>query len=323
MGRIKTEENRSSTARARIAGAPATTRMGPVAAKPLAARPARAGNCFFWLSLPILLGSVVLAGCSSNANKGSGNTGSGGYTPFPSDYITASGNWQFTPTATTGVLPFTSLAGYINEEKTSYGYDLTTAVLQVQPSSASNCFADATVIPMDGHTTVVNVYLASFTDEQQVLSLQGTKNSAVNQLSGKYSISSGCASNLSGTIVGTEYADVNGTFAGALTNNPNQSATLSLTQYTTGTGDGVFLLSGTGTFNGFGCFSSGTLAAQNGGVLGNTITMNFSTNDVSGARAVLTGTINPSASTITLKSFNVVGGSCPASFGGGVLNLQT
>jgi hypothetical protein len=97
---------------------------------------------------------------------------------------------------------------------------------------------------------------------------------------------------------------------------------LALSQFQHGTGDGGYQTSGTATFANDNCFSQGTLTAQNGTVIGNAVTFTFTTNDPAGAQVVMTGTINTTASTLTLDSILVNGGSCPGTLGPATLTLQ-
>lgn len=271
------------------------------------------------LALPLVLLSLLLSGCSgSGSGSGSGGSGSGsGGGSGPAVQI--SGNWQLQVTPRSGPAPFTSLAGFIDEQGTGSS-PFTTAGFQAQPGS---CYTDATTVPMYGTTTGSGLNLVSFAVNNQVLTLNVQVDSTNSHFSGNYSIKGGCANGASGTVTGVEYSPVKGTYAGPITgSNPAATASLALTQYTQGNGDGTFLVSGTATFTGISCFSQGTLAAQNGAVLGDTIDLTFTTNDPGGAQVQMQGTFDTAASTLTFSSIQVNGGSCPGSLGTATLALQ-
>ena len=260
-----------------------------------------------------------LAGCSGNSGSGSGSGGGTPPTNPGKGYIYLTGNWEIQATATTGTAPFTSLAGFINEQGQNPGVDdVTTAALQAQPSS---CYANATSIPMQGNTEAANISLLSFPVNGQVMTIKGKKDATSTHFSAAYSISGGCANGAAGTLAGTQYAALTGTYSGAITSDAAQTLQLNLTQFTQGTGDGVFLVSGSAAFTGFSCFTKGTLASQDGAVIGSGVNLTFATNDSAGAQAVMTGTIDAAADTLTLSSITVKGGSCPGSLGAATLAI--
>jgi hypothetical protein len=266
----------------------------------------------------LAFGAAVLIGCShpggssaGGKSGSSGGSGSGGGTA-----VDVTGNWQitFTPSA-----PISSMAGYLSQQGQGDN-QFTTAALQAQ---TSGCFTDAATIPMYGTTTGMDVNLASFAIESQTLSVNVQANTNGNQFSGNYSIAGGCAGGVSGTVTGTEYAPLSGTYAGSITgSSPAVTMSLALSQDPAGTGLGTFPLSGSATFSGISCFSQGTLAAQDGNVIGNTVTMDFTTNGAEGDEIQMTGTFDPAASTLTLSSIQISGGSCSGSLGAATLVRQ-
>lgn len=272
------------------------------------------GRLHLMAALTLTITGMVLAGCTKGGGGGSGGSGSTGNSPLP-----ASGNWVFQVTPKSSPTPFTSLAGFINEEGQGSN-QFVTAALQAQTGA---CYTDAGIIPMYGGTSGSGLSLISFSVDSQVLSLDGDVASDGKSFTGKYSITGGCADGASGTATGTEYAAVNGTYSGSIDgSSPPETLNLTVAQYTQGTGDGAFLTSGTATFGGIGCFSQGTLAAQNGTVIGNAVNLTFNTNDPGGAQLNLVGTIDTAAQTLTLATIQVNGGSCPGSLGTAVLTLQ-
>jgi hypothetical protein len=262
----------------------------------------------------LALGAAVLIGCSHGGGPGSGSgsgSGSGGGTA-----VDVTGNWQieFSPPA-----PISSIAGYLSQQGQGAN-QFTTAALQAQ---TSGCFQDATTVPMTGETSGSDVNLASFAIDGQTLSINVQANADGNQFSGTYAIAGGCAGGTNGTVTGTEYLPLTGTFSGPVTgSSPAVTLSLSLSQYAAGTGLGTFPLSGSATFNGISCFSQGTLAAESGSVIGENVTMEFTTNDTQGAQVQMTGTIDPAASTLTLSSLQINGGSCSGTLGSATLLRQ-
>lgn len=267
------------------------------------------------LILPLLL--IVLSGCA-NPGSGPGSSGSGsgsGNSTYPS----FTGNWEIQVTPKNGPTPFTALAGFIYESGQGTS-EFLTASLQAQPST---CYTDAVIIPLYGGTDKSGLNLTSFSVNGQVLSINVQADTAGTQFSGNYSIKGGCADGASGTLTGTEYAAVDGTYAGTITgSSPAETMSLDLSQYIQGTGSGAFLVTGSATFTGISCFSQGTLASTNGTVIGNAVNLTFNTNDPEAAQLTVAGTIDTAAKTLTLTSIQVVGGSCPGSLGTATLTLQ-
>lgn len=268
-----------------------------------------------------LVGAIVLmmglVSCSTNGPPGGGKTGGGG----GGNYIFLSGNWEIQTTATAAPTPFTNLAGFINEQGQNPGVDdLTTVALQATPGS---CYEDATVIPMHGSTQGANLHVQSFSVNGQILTIKAKKDATATHLTGTYSISGGCANGASGTIDGTQYANMNGTYAGSIdSSNPPVTLSLNLSQYVQGSGNGSFLVSGNGAFTGIACFSTANLQSQNGAVVGKNVSLLFDTNDPKGAQLQLSGSIDSAADTLTLSEIQVIGGSCPGSLGTATLTAK-
>ena len=256
-----------------------------------------------------------LAGCTTARTPFTGTT-----TPPPEGYVFLTGNWVIQTTPTSSPTPFTGLAGYINEQDQNPGTnDPLTAALEAQPS---NCYLGADAIPLEGTVQGTAVSMRSFSVNGQYVTINATKNAKADQLTGTYSVSGGCANGAAGSITGTRYAILNGTYSGTITGNSGQTLQVNVSQNTDGTGSGNFFVSGTAAFTGISCFTSGTMAAQNGSIIGNKVVLDFTTNDPSGAQATLTGQIDPTAATFTVSSVVVTGGSCAGSLGTATLALQ-
>lgn len=263
--------------------------------------------------LAVFTVALVITGCTTAGTPITGGSG-------PTSYNYLTGNWVLQVTPTSGGTPFTTLSGFINEEDDKPGVnDNATAAFQAQPST---CYLGADIVPWYGYVYGTPVDFYSFDVNGQFVTIKATKNAAATQLTGTYSIAGGCANGDTGTITGTRYAVLKGTYAGSLANNSAQSMQLTLAQNVTGTGSGTFFVSGTATFAGFSCFTTGTMASTSGSIIGNTVQLNFTTNDVNGSNVILSGTIDPTAITLTLTSGSIQGGDCSGSLGTGTLTLQ-
>lgn len=230
------------------------------------------------------------------------------------------GNWVLQTTPNAGTTPFTSLSGFMDQLTQNYAVNNTvTAALEAQPST---CYLGADLIPLEGHINGDSLGLRSFNVNGQYLTLLGTSDSTGTHLTGTYSVSGGCANGAAGTFTGVRYAIFKGTYAGGFPGAAGRSMQMSVSQNTLGTGSGNFFVGGSATFTGFPCFTSGTMASTVGSIIGNTVQLDFTTNDVSGSHLLLAGTIDPTAGTFTVTTTQVTGGSCSGSLGQATLTLQ-
>lgn len=273
---------------------------------------------WFCLGLAITSTVVGLSGCKVPTG-GSGGSGTPGQ-PDP-NHIYSTGNWQIQATPTTGVAPFVALGGFINESGTDPGInDLTTAAFQAQ---STTCYVSTPTIPLEGAVLGYQLGLRSFNVDGQIVTISAAEDATVSHLTGTYSVAGGCADGASGVLDGVKYSSLTGNYKGALGETASaETIQLSLTQFLQGTGDGTFLVSGSGTFVGVPCFTQATLASSDGGVVGSAVKLSFVTNDPTSARLILTGTITPDAKTLILAAATVTGGSCAGSLGGAVLTSQ-
>lgn len=268
-----------------------------------------------------LAGSAILslAGCGGTVSVPSGTS-----TPPPVDYQYLTGNWQFQVTPATGTTaPFSAMAGFINEQGQDPGtFDESTAVLQVVPNTG--CYTGAaTVIPMSGNVQGTTAKYSSFSVNGQYLSITMTRDTPGTSLTGTYSDTGGCVKGNSGTVTGTKYASLTGNYTGTITGtSPAIGMTLTTSQGGQGTGNGVTEVGGSGVFTGFTCFTKGSLQVPASYVLGASTVLTFTTNDPTGAQAIVTGTFDQAAETITVSSFEVTSGSCAGSYGAASLAKQ-
>ena len=281
-------------------------------------RPVSGRNWPCLLRLTLVTTSLVwaLSGCGGNITKAAG-------TPVaPVDYLFLTGNWVFTATSTAGPAPFTTLVGFVNEQSENPGtYDIATAALQAQP--ATTCYVDAVTVPLQGSVVGTAVSLSSFSVNGQYLNITGTKDASSTHLTGTYAVSKGCAKGAKGNITGTRLDSLTGVYSGAFgANTPSETMQLTLSQDAQGTGDGRFFVSGTAAVNGVSCFTSATLSATSGYVLGNIATLAFATNEPSGSTLTVTGTFDQAASMLTAQTVQVTGGGCSGTYGATTLAVQ-
>jgi hypothetical protein len=272
-----------------------------------------------WITQSVLCCMLAcLAGCAKSGG-GNGN----GSNPPPS--VSVSGNWEIQATQTKGTAPFSSLAGFINDQGNSTtGSNFTTAALQATQSQTSLCYGSGAVIPLEGALQGGQLGLTSFSVDGQFLTLTAMEDSTGTHLTGTYSISGGCADGVKGTITGTEYAVLTGTYSGSVTgSSPARTIVLTLSQIPQGSGDGIFLVTGSAVFGGFNCFTNGTLPNSTSYVIGSFVSLTLNTDDANGAQVVMTGTIDSAADTFTVNSIAVNGGNCAGSLGAATLTRPT
>ena len=267
------------------------------------------------LALGVTLG---LSGCKTPL----GGSGGGSTPPTPDpNHIYSTGNWQIQATATTGIAPFVSIAGFINESGTDPGInDLTTAAFQAE---SNTCYTSTPTIPLQGAVLGYQLGLRSFNVDGQIVTISAAEDATVTHLTGTYSVAGGCADKATGTLNGERYSPLTGVYKGSFVSaTAPETVQLSLSQFGQGTGNGVFLVSGSGMFTGVPCFNQATLASSDGGVVGSTVNLSLVTNDPTNARLEVKGTITPDAKTFTIASATIMGGSCAGPLGGAGLTQQ-
>jgi hypothetical protein len=216
---------------------------------------------------------------------------------------------------------FQSLSGFIYEEAGTAGtQQFTTSAFQIQ--DPTSCFFGSQTIPSKGYSTGAVLSLRSFSINGQFMAVNANINPDGSQFNGTYVIDGGCANTATGTFIGTLYAPLTGTYSGPI-DGTSKTLQLSITQYIQGNGDGIFLVTGSASFNGFPCFMTGTLLDTGGAVSGNTAHLAFNTPDPTGAQMVLDGTFDTTADTLSLTSITVTSGSCEGSYGTATLKQQS
>ena len=266
-----------------------------------------------WKVLALSL-STAFVGCTTISHP------LGPITPPPS-YKFLTGNWQFTTSPTTGSATFGAFAGFIDEQSIDPGVDdPTTASLQIQEPAM--CFLGTIVVPFQGDTKGTAVGFQSFNDVSQFLSISATADATATHLNGTYAVGGGCASGSMGTLSGTKYDPLVGTYDGPVTGSTSTSAlSLALNQTLLANGNGSFNVTGSGTFQGNACFTQGTLTADSY-VVGSAVNLVLTTNEAGGSTVTLTGTFDPTADMINVANLTTSGGACSGTGGTATLTLQ-
>jgi hypothetical protein len=260
---------------------------------------------------------LTIGGCNATiipTSSGGSPTSSGSQPTFAN----FNGNWVLQFTATSGTTEFTQLSGFINDVGGSQHW--ATAALQ---GTLSDCFAGQSFIPWYGNINGNSMNLNSFLITGEVLTMTGNSNSDFTQFTGTYTLGGPCADGTTGNVVGTHYELLTGTYSGSLSSDAGQNLQLDLTQNTVATGNGTFFVAGTAKLQGFSCFASATLASYAGTVVGDNVQLQFTTNESPSSTLLLSGSIDPSADTLTANSLQVSGGQCSGSLGGASLMRQT
>ncbi len=270
-------------------------------------------NTARYSSLTLLL-VLATTGCSNIFYRNSD-------APTPTSAGPLTGNWQFDVTTTQGTAPFNQLTGAIDIlPQAADGTTSATALLLAQPDS---CFNGIPLLPLQGTLTTANLTLFSFSDTGQYLTMQVSPDATNTHLQGPFKITGGCADGTTGTLAGTKYAALTGTYAGPVTGNGNETLNLNLTQASADQGDGTFRVSGSATFAGIACFNKGTSNTTTTYVTGSDFQLTFTTNDPTGAQITLTGTMDPTAATLTVTQIAISSGACAGTLPGAQLLLAT
>ncbi len=228
------------------------------------------------------------------------------------------GNWVLQFTATSGATELTQLGGFINDVGGSQHW--ATAALQ---GTLADCLAGQSFVPWYGNINGDSMSLYSFLITGEMLTMTATSNATFTQFTGTYTLGGPCANGETGNVVGTRYASLTGTYSGSLNSDVGQSLQLDLTQNKTATGNGTFFVTGTAELEGFSCFTSATIASYAGTVVGSNVQLQFTTNESPSSTLTLSGSIDPTADTLTANSIQVSGGECAGSLGGATLTRQS
>lgn len=251
--------------------------------------------------------SILLSGCSGG-NTATQSTPPTQSNPIPPTYPSISGNWSLA--ATSQVVPGTFLlGGYLSNASSSASG--TIHVLN------STCYLAISDISITGTVSTAGaVSLTSSAVSGQTLTAKG-KISGGELSDGTYAIAGGCAGGDHGTVTGYLVPAFTNTYAGSFLSVSGLSidATATIAQSGPDT-DGFYHVTGTASFSGSPCFSSGTIATSviAGGYMAVTITTN------TGATVTYAGYItDPTGKTIS-GVYEVSGGACSGDRGTGSIS---
>ena len=241
---------------------------------------------------------ALLAGVFVLALAGCGATSNLNLTP---------GNWSMAGTPNGGGA---GSVFYIGGNLTQSGAKLTGTMEFI----SSTCYSFSQIVAFTGTVKGNNVKLTSANVGGEVLTItaSGTSGSA---LTGTYSIAGGIGCNgQTGTIAANPVASVSATWSGPLVGDsngdPNVMFAVALTEATTAATDGTFGLSGTLTYTGSTCSTSGTIDGTTSFIVGPYLLVNATTDD--GGTLTYTADLNNTASptATTNSSYSVSGGNC-------------
>jgi hypothetical protein len=284
------------------------------------AHTAGAHLCFAIIFIVGIL-ALALTGCVANAPISVSDP------PGPPANIT--GNWQFTASPSgSGGIP---IAAYLAATNGAVSGSAVVESAFPQDCSSNGCcggpFAEFNgslngTIDAEG-----NLKLGSAVPNGgPVFTMAGTVNSGT-LAKGSFNLTGSGSCAAQGTMAGTEYPALNGTYSGKLTSQTTgQSFTISATFNQTGTlnSRGFFDVNGTANLSGYPCATSASVATPldlNSGFLGNNFAVTM--NAVPGGTLILSGALSPNDTTMqTQYSFVQVGSSCNDDIGTGALTLQ-
>jgi hypothetical protein len=241
---------------------------------------------------------TLLCGCGSSSSGGS-------VTPTLND------NWEISALSLT-----TGTTYSVGGELSTSGSTVTGIMHVLSPCFMfnGNVLYDVPVtgtVSSAGALTLISTAVAS-----QKISMSGQWHAGVIS-SGTYSISGGCANGDHGTITGFPVSafnrSYNGTFVSAVVPSIRIGTTVSLSQSSTADSDGIYHVTGTATFTGSPCFSSGTIATSL--VVGSYIQVKITT---SNGVVNYWGTVTNSNGNTINGQYSITGGTCNGDSGLGI-----
>lgn len=244
--------------------------------------------------------TVLLTACGSSGNSGAT------VTPPPTPtYPALTGNWSLSAMSQVTSLTYI-MGGYITN--TNGAVSGTIHLLN------SGCYAITTDVPITGTVSTSGAFTAtSSAVATQVITISGTVTSTA-LTAGTYSITGGCATGDHGTVTGYAAPPYSNIYSGNFISVPSR-ITIATMIATTQTGpdvDGFYHVTGTATFSGSPCFSSGTISASTiaGSYMAITITTSNGTVNFDGYDTDSTGKTVSGA-------YSVTGGICSGDYGTG------
>jgi hypothetical protein len=135
-------------------------------------------------------------------------------------------------------------------------------------------------------------------------------------LTGSYSVAGGCANGDKGTVVGETVPSYTNTYSGTFVSVSKVSVPVSMTITQSGpNSDGFYQVTGSGTFTGSTCFSTGTIASSE--ILGDYMDVTLTTNN--GGSVEFIGEVSDTAGAIA-GGYTVTAGTCAGSSGTGTIS---
>ncbi|HET9792253.1 MAG TPA: hypothetical protein VFR08_13210 [Candidatus Angelobacter sp.] len=200
---------------------------------------------------------LLLAGC--------GGGGSGSSAAF----TIQSGNWNFRATSTTLSGELTTFGGSLSQSGSSVSGT-------VQMLGGNGCIGFGIDIPVSGTVSGQNITLTTAAISNVVITINATGSATA--FSGTYQFT-GCVAHDLGNVTANLVPSVTGTWSGTFTSStaPPLSVTAVLTESSTPDAHGGFPLTGTVSFTGSTCFTSGTVSA--GAMTGATLGLVVATNE--------------------------------------------
>ena len=233
--------------------------------------------------------ALVLTGCGAVANNPEALT---------------QGNWSMAATSNGSAGSF-NIGGNLSQS----GSSLAGTMYVV-----GSCISTSEQVAFTGSVSGSNVTLSSSGGSGQVITLNLT--GTASSLTGTYTVSGGCDTGDSGTVVATPVASVTGTWNAPIVNDgngdPNVTLSMALTEATTASTNGSFALTGTLTYTGSTCSVTGTITQAS--ITGHYVVINANTVEYDGSSGSFTYTQgllnNPSSPTTMTGTYNVIEGLC-------------
>ncbi len=248
----------------------------------------------------LFLIALLAPGCGGK----SGGTGSTTSTPT---YPSITGNWSLAASSQVTSQTFL-MGGYLtNTDGTVSG---TLHILN------SPCYSLTEDVPFTGTITTAGAFSATSTQiASQTITVSGTISGSTLS-SGTYSITGGCANGDKGTVTGYIVPPFTNTYTGTFVSGLTSVGVSVTTSQSGPTSDGIYQVTGSATFTGSPCFSSGTITASE--IAGGYMEVTISTPN--GGTLEFAGEItNSSGKTITV-TYEVTAGTCAGNSGSGSLS---
>lgn len=256
---------------------------------------------FIPISLACLV--VALAGC--------GGSNSTTTSPTPTQtYPSLTGNWSLSATSQV-TLDTYLMVGYVTN--TDGSVSGTIHMLN------SPCYSLAEDVPITGTVSTSGTLTAtSSAVVNQVIKISGTITDTALSAS-TYSITGGCAAGDKGTVTGFATPSYSNTYSGHFVSTPSRitiGTTIALTQNGPDS-DGFYHVSGTGSFTGSPCFTSGTISSST--IAGSYISVTVAT---ANGTVVFAGYITDSTGKTISGNYTVTGGTCSGDYGTGSASVS-